>query len=117
MAIGARLLGIVLIGCAFWILVLFGSPTSNASIHVGTLAIPALAFCGAICGLRATFPHFAVYYAAIAALLMLALYVPAFDPVVGSTYSPLAGLLAAASLVAVAFAGRRPSASANTLAR
>lgn len=111
---------IVLLGCAFWSLALFGGADSNASIHVGTLAIPALAFCGAVCGLRATFPRFAAYYAAIGALMMLALYAPAFDPVGGSAYSPLAGLLAAASLcafVAVAFAGRRPSASANTLAR
>lgn len=100
---------IVLVGCGFWILALFGGPDSNASIHVGSLMIPVLAFCGAICGLRATFPRFAVYYAAVAAALMLALYVPAFEPVAGSAYSPMAALLAAASLaafVAVAFARR-----------
>jgi hypothetical protein len=111
---------IVGIGCAFWILTLFGGPDSNASIHVGSLMIPVLAFCGAICGLRATFPRFAVYYTAVAAALMLALYVPAFEPVAGSAYSPLAALLAAAGLagfVALAFGLSRPSAGANTLAR
>lgn len=111
---------IVLIGCAFWILALFGGPDSNASIHVGSLMIPVLAFCGAICGLRATFPRFAVYYAAAAAALMLALYVPAFEPVAGSAYSPLAALLAAASLTGfavLAFGLPRSSAPPNTLAR
>lgn len=111
---------IVLVGCAFWSLVLFGSPTANASIHVGSLMIPVLAFCGAVCGLRAVYPRFATYYAAIAAALMLALYVPAFDPVAGTAYSPLAALLAAACLagfIGMAFVRQDPSASANTLAR
>lgn len=111
---------IVLIGCVFWSLVLFGSPSANASIHVGSLMIPVLAFCGAVCGLRAVYPRFATYYAAIAAALMLALYVPAFDPVAGTACSPLAALLAAACLagfIGVAFGRRNASASANTLAR
>jgi len=111
---------IVLIGCAFWVIALFGGPDSNASIHVGSLLLPVLAFCGAVCGLRAVYPRFAIYYVAVAATLMLALYVPAFEPVAGSTYSPLAALLAAAGLVgfvALAFGLFRGSADANTLAR
>lgn len=111
---------IVLIGCLVWGLLMFGGPQSNASIHVGSMLIPVLAICAAAIGLRAVLPRFAVWYVGISALLTLALYVPDLDPQPGTAYSPVAALLAAASLVgfvAVAFQRRGPSAAPNTLAR
>jgi hypothetical protein len=99
---------------------MFGGPQSNASIHVGSLLLPVLAICAAVVGLLAVLPRFAPWYVGISALLTLALYVPDLIPASGSAFSPLAALLAAACLagfVAVAFRGRGPSATANTLAR
>lgn len=89
---------IVLIGCAAWGLLLFGSVASRTSLQVASLAIPVLAICGCVAGLRATFPRFAVYYVALGALLMLAVYAPALDPPPGTGYSAAAILLAAAGL-------------------
>jgi hypothetical protein len=111
---------IVLVGCVVWSLLLFGSPQANASIHVGSLAIPVLAFCAAIAGLRATFPRFAIWYACAAALLMLLLYVPSLDPPSATSYSLPAGVLVAtflAGFAGLAFRAGRASAGPNTLAR
>jgi hypothetical protein len=97
---------VVLVGCLAWGLLLFGNAPSRAAIHVGSLALPVLALCGAVAGLRATFPRAAVYLIALASLLTLAVYVPALDPPPGSSYSVLAALVALAGLggfCAVAF--------------
>nr|MDQ3726505.1 hypothetical protein [Actinomycetota bacterium] len=97
----------VAIGCAAWGLLMFGNVPSRTMNHVGSYALPILALCGAVAGLRATFPRFASYWVAAAATLMLLIYVPAFDPLPETSYSLLAGMLAAASLagfVATAFA-------------
>ena len=62
-------------------------------------------------GLRAVFPRFAIYYAAVAAALMLALYVPYLEPPpppVQTAFSLGAALLSALFLAgfgAVAFSG------------
>ena len=53
-----------------------------------------LGICGAVVGLRAMFPRFALYFVGLSALLSLALYAPSLDPPPGSAYS----YLAAASL-------------------
>jgi hypothetical protein len=111
---------VVLVGCLTWGLLMFGGPQSNASIHVGSLLLPVLAICAAVVGLLAVLPRFALWYVGISALLTVALYVPDLIPASGSSFSPLAALLAAACLagfVAVAFRGHGPSATANTLAR
>jgi hypothetical protein len=110
----------VLVGCLAWGLLLFGNEPSRTSIYVGSLALPILAMCGCVAGLRAVFPRFAVYYVSAAALLSLALYVPSLEPPPGSAWSPLALVLAVAGLagfVAVALRAGDAPAEANTLAR
>lgn len=110
---------VVLLGCLAWGLLLFGSPPSRAMLHVSSYALPILAFCGAVAGLRAAFPRFAVWYVPAASAAMLALYAPALDPPPGSGYSALAALLAAAALggfLAVVFRAGG-GAAANRLGR
>jgi hypothetical protein len=95
--------GIVAVGALFWGLILFGNLPARTVLHAGSFALPVLAFCGAIAGLRATFPRFAIYYAVVSALLMLAVYVPVLDPEPGSSYSGLRILVAAVSLLGFGF--------------
>jgi hypothetical protein len=110
----------VLAGCLFWGLLLFGNLPSRTVIHVGSLALPILAICGCVAGLRAVLPRFAVYYVAVASLLSLAIYVPDLMPLPGTGWSPSALVLAAAALAGfVLLALRAPDApgATNTLAR
>ena len=89
---------VVGIGCLAWGLLAFGDLPSRTVLHVSSYALPILAFAGAVAGLRAVFPRFAVYFATVAAALMLALYVPVLDPSPGTAYSPWSALFALASL-------------------
>lgn len=110
----------VIAGCVAWGLLMFGGPESNASIHVGTLAIPLLALAACVLGLYAVLPRFAPWWVGLWALLTLALYTPSLNAPDGSAYSVWAGLLALAALagfVFVAFRGVPASEPANTLAR
>ena len=91
---------IAAIGCLFWGLILFGNSQSRAVLHVGSFALPLLAFAACVAGLRATFPRFATYYCCLAAALMLAVYVPALGTEVGTRYSVIALALSALSLLA-----------------
>ncbi len=43
-------------------LLLFGDEPSRAVIHVGSYLVPIVGICGAVAGLRASFPRFALYY-------------------------------------------------------
>lgn len=97
------------IGCLAWGLLAFGDLPSRTVLHVCSYLLPILAFAGAVAGLRAVFPRFAVYYAAVAATLMFALYVPYLEPYPGTGFSLSAALLATLALVAfgaVAFSAR-----------
>jgi hypothetical protein len=110
----------VLAGSVIWGLLMFGGPESNASIHVGSLLIPLLAFAACVLGLYAVLPRFAAWWIALSALLTLALYLPSLSPPEQSAYSVWAGapaLGALAAFVAVAFRGAAASGPANTLAR
>lgn len=110
----------VLAGCVVWGLLMFGGPESNASIHVGSLLIPLLAFAACVLGLYAVLPRFASWWVGLSALLTLALYVPSLNPPDGSAYSFWAAVLALAALVgfvALAFRGAAASEPVNTLAR
>jgi hypothetical protein len=110
----------VLLGCLLWGLILFGNQPSRTVIHVGSLAMPILAICGCVAGLRAVLPRFAVYYVAIVSALSLALYVPALTPIPGSSWSPSALILTAAALagfVAAALRAPEPPEAPNRLAR
>lgn len=105
---------VVGIGCLAWGLLAFGDLASRTVLHVSSYLLPILAFAGAVAGLRAVFPRFAVYYAALAATLMFALYVPYLEPPpppVETAFSLSAALLAALALAgfgAVAFAAPGP---------
>lgn len=110
------------IGATVWGLLIFGNGNDRTLIHIGTYLVPMLGICGAVVGLRATFPRFALYFVGLSALFSLALYAPSLDPPPGSAYSYLAAAIAAASLAGfgvVALRGDRirepPSVSAAGL--
>lgn len=86
------------LGALAWGLILFGNTPARTALHVSSYVMPLLGICGAVVGLRATFPRFAIWFVGISALLSLALYVPALTPIPGSHYSVAAALLVAASL-------------------
>lgn len=82
-----------------WALLLFGTEPSRTVLHVSSYAMPLLAIAGAVAGLRAVAPRFALWYLGAVGALGLALYVPSLDPPpAASGYSPVVLLLAAASL-------------------
>jgi hypothetical protein len=93
---------VVGIGCLAWSLLAFGDLSSRTVLHVSSYLLPILALTGAIAGLRAAFPRFAVWFTAVATLLMFALYVPALEPLPGTCYSAGAALLSLLSLGAFA---------------
>ena len=86
------------IGAVVWGLLIIGGEPARTSIHIGSYLIPILGICGCVAGLRAAAPRFAVPYLLVAAALGLALYVPVYEPVPGSSFSGLSALLAAAAL-------------------
>lgn len=91
------------IACVCWGLLLFGTPDSRATIHVGSLAVPLLGIVGCVAGLRSCYPRLAAVVVGLNVLFVLALYAPSLEPPLGSSYSPLTALLAAASLAGLAF--------------
>jgi hypothetical protein len=91
-------LAVLVIGAISWGLLLFGNLPARTVMHAGSFALPLLGICGAIAGLRATFPRFAIYVVVISILLTLALYTPSLEPLPGSSYSALAALAAAIAL-------------------
>lgn len=110
---------VVLVGAISWGLILFGNVDARATIHVGSFVVPLLGFAGAVAGIRAVAPRFALYYIPIASALSLALYVPALDPLPGTSFAPLLALLSALSLagfVAVAWLAPDPPAAATDVA-
>jgi hypothetical protein len=90
------------IACVFWGLMLFGTPDSRATIHVGSLAVPLLAIVGCVAGLHSVFPRLAATVVGLNVLLVLVLYVPSLTPPPGTSYSPIACILALASLAGFA---------------
>lgn len=94
--------GFFAVACLVWGLLLFGTPDSRATIHVGSLAVPLIGLVGCVAGLRAVYPRLAAAVVAINVLAVLALYVPSLTPPPGTSYSPLTALLALASLAGFA---------------
>ena len=86
------------IGAVVWGLVIIGGEPARTSIHVGSYLLPILGICGCVAGLRAAAPRFAVPYLLVVAALGLAVYVPVYEPVPGSSFSALNALLAALAL-------------------
>lgn len=91
---------VFVLGAVIWGLLVFGNANDRTLLHISSYLLPLLGIAGAIAGLRATFPRFAICYVAVASALSLALYAPALDPLPGSVYSPLAAVVAALALVA-----------------
>ncbi|HET8566531.1 MAG TPA: hypothetical protein VFL77_08670 [Solirubrobacterales bacterium] len=105
-----------LIGAIAWGLLVIGSEADRTAIHVGSYLIPILGICAAVAGLRAAFPRFGACLLGLNAVLMLAIYVPSLEPLPGTVYSPLAGLLAAVSLAAFAAVSLRREPAPRTAA-
>jgi hypothetical protein len=93
----------VLVGCLAWGLLMFGAPNAITFLHVGSLAIPLLAICGCVAGLYAVSSRLALAVVALNAAFVLLVYTPELTPLPGTSYSPLAALLAAAALAGFAF--------------
>ena len=98
---------IVAIGALAWGLLLFGNLAARTVLHAGSFALPVLGLVGAVAGLRAVWPRFAIYYAAASVALMLAIYTPALEPPPDSSYSLLAILIAAAGFAGFGFLALR----------
>jgi hypothetical protein len=94
--------GFFAIACVAWGLLLFGTPDSRATIHVGSLAVPLLGVVACVAGLRSVFPRLAAWVVGVNVLMVLALYVPSLTPEPGSSYSPITAVLVAASLAGFA---------------
>jgi hypothetical protein len=86
-------------GALAWGLLLFGNLPARTILHAGSFLLPVLGLCGAVAGLRAVFPRFAIYCVSVSAALMLAIYVPVLDPLPGTAFSLVAALIAAAGLL------------------
>jgi hypothetical protein len=107
---------VVGVGAFFWGLIMFGNLAGRAVMHAGSFALPLMAFVACVTGLRACFPRFAIWWCALAATLMLALYVPALRPFEGTSYSALAIVVTALALAGfVALAFRRQGSPAEEL--
>jgi hypothetical protein len=92
--------GFLALACLAWGLLLFGTPDSRATIHVGSLAVPLLGLVGCVVGLRSVFPRLAAWVVGLNVLCVLALYTPSLTPPPGTGYSALTALLALLSLLA-----------------
>ena len=116
--LAAMCLAVFGLGAVLWALIQYGGAVAQTSIHQGSYLLPIIGICGCAVGLRAAYPGFACWWLALNALLMLAIYGPAFEPPPGSSWSALSLLLAAVGLsgfVALAFGGglRRTERSAG----
>jgi hypothetical protein len=93
---------VLVIGAVLWGLIVFGTPIDITVLHIFSYALPIIAMAGAIAGLYSVLPRFAYWWVSLYAALSLILYVPALDPLEGTSYSPLAAILAALAIVAYA---------------
>jgi hypothetical protein len=93
---------VLVVGAVCWGLLVFGTPIDITVLHIFSYAVPIIAMAGAIAGLYAVLPRFAYWWVGLFAVLSLILYVPSFDPLEGTSYSPLAAVLAALGLIGYA---------------
>ncbi len=92
------------IACVAWGLILFGTPESRTTIHVGSLAVPLLAVVGCVVGMRSVYPRAGIALALVNVIFVLALYTPSFEPPEpGTSYSALNALLTLLSLGGIAW--------------
>jgi hypothetical protein len=99
------------IGTVLWALIQWGGWTATTVIHQGSYLLPLLGLAGCTVGLRAVWPRFAVWWLALSFALMLVIYVPTFEPVEGTAFTPVnaaLALLALAGFATLAFGLRSP---------
>ncbi len=99
---------LVAVAAITWGLMLFGNTPSRTVIHAGSLMVPVVGFAGAVAGLHAAYPRFAVWLVAVNAALMLLIYVPDLTPEPGSSVSALCLLLAGLGLAGFGWAALGP---------
>jgi hypothetical protein len=98
----AMLLATFALGVVLWALIQYGGSTAQTVIHQGSYLLPALGLLGCAIGLRAVWPRFAIGWLGLNLIVMLVIYVPAFEPVEGSSFAPVSVILAAVALAAFA---------------
>ncbi len=92
------------IACVAWGLILFGTPQSRTTIHVGSLAVPLIGLVGCVVAMRSVYPRAGIVLALVNVLFILALYTPSFEPPEpGTSYSALNALLTLLSLGGIAW--------------
>lgn len=101
-------LGFFAAASVVWVLLMFGGPNAGTIVHQGSLAVPLLGICACVAGACAVDLRFGAGLVAANVVLVLLLYVPALTPPAGSSYSPVAGLLAAAALAGIGILTLRP---------
>ncbi|MCR1782665.1 hypothetical protein KVF89_08990 [Nocardioides carbamazepini] len=104
-------LGTSAVSIVVWGLLLFGNDASRTTVHVGSYVMPILLLVASVVGLRAALPRFAVGWVLLAAATTTVCYLPSFQPLPGTSYSPtafaLAGLALAGFCAALAWSARR----------
>jgi hypothetical protein len=91
------------IACISWGLLLFGTPDSRTTIHVGSLAVPLLGLVGCVVGMRSVYPRLGIALGLVNAVFVLLLYGPSLTPPPGTSYSVLNFLFALLSLGGIAY--------------
>ncbi|MCW2982140.1 MAG: putative rane protein [Solirubrobacterales bacterium] len=99
---------LALAATAFWALAMFGNPISEAVLHQGCLAVPLLAIFACVAAAYAVDRRFAACLVAFNAIFVVALYVPVLLPPLETSYSFLAGLVAALALLGFLWVAWRP---------
>jgi len=89
---------LALVTAVFWVLVMFGNSNSVAILHQGSLALPVLGICACVAAAYAASRWFAIGLVAINAIFVVVLYAPSIKPPEGTSYSAVAGLVAAIAL-------------------
>jgi hypothetical protein len=90
------------IACVSWGLLLFGTPESRTTIHVGSLAVPLLGLVGGFVGMRAVYPRAGIVLALVNVIFVLFLYAPSLTPPADTRYSLLNITLTVLSLAGIA---------------
>jgi hypothetical protein len=93
---------VAFLGTIIWALLVFGNTNDRTVLHISSYLVPILGMAGAVAGLRAVFPRFALWYVGAASALSLALYAPVLDQLPGTEYSLTAAAIAALALAAFA---------------
>jgi len=101
-------LGLCVLACLFWVLLMFGGLIARTYIHQGSLAVPVLAACSCVAGACAVDRRLGLGLVLANVTVVLLLNIPALTPPAGSSYSATAAVLAAAALAGIVWLTLRP---------